>query len=159
MSKKRTDAEYLKECTTLEPAAIDEEFSRLPNDYAYWNERYSEANERFLRAEHFEEQVNSRVYLTKRETPEEPEVEGDKKKKEKKLTESAIDALVKTDPEMIAATSARITAEVEKDYLRGVLETMRTKRESLVSLAANMRQEQKANPNMNMENLTGGFNG
>lgn len=159
---------YLKECVTLEPAAIDEEFARLPNDYAYWNEQYGKANQKFMHAEHYEKQVNARIYLTKREMPppQAPKAaagEKEKDTKEKKLTEGTIDAMVRTDLEMIAATEARIEAEAEKDYLRGVLDAMRTKREALVSLAANMRQEQKTisggmGPER-MENLTAGFNG
>lgn len=156
---------YLKDCMTLEPSVIDEEFSRLPGDYAYWNERYTEANKSFLLAEANEKQVNARVYITIKEAEqaaedaEEAEDDGEKKKKAKKrkaMTVDHLDALVRTNPEMVQATERRIIAEVEKDHLRGVLDAMRTKREALVSLAANMRQEQKVSPSMKA--LTDGFN-
>lgn len=130
--------DYLKSCVELNDAAISEEFSRLSADYAYWNEKYSVANRAHLKAEWEEEKLAAQLYLRFKEPREGL----------KPPTEATVDAAVKTDPGFEARHLATLEAQAERDYLRGVLEALRTKREMAVSLGATLRQENEGDARM-----------
>jgi len=55
---------------------------------------------------------------------------------------------VKTDPEYNKARERLIQAESDRDYLRGVLDALRTKREAAVSLGAQLRQEHQSDTHL-----------
>lgn len=124
--------DYLKECVDLVPDLISEEFARMSADYAYWNERYADANRRELEAEWAKDKAYAAGYLRKKV---------DLAASGAKATEAAVDAEVKTSAEYGAAVEAHIAARAEREHLRGVLEALRTKREMLVSTGAHQRQE------------------
>ena len=136
--------DYLKQCIELEPEAINEEFARMSADYAYWNERYAAANKSHLAAEWEEEKVEARLYLHFKEP-----ADG-----KKPPTEAAVDAAVKLSPEYDAAHLKVLEYAAERDYLRGVLETLRTKREMLVSTGAQLRQEAQGDLRMSERSAT-----
>jgi hypothetical protein len=129
--------DYLKECVYIEPLQMEAEFTRLPGDFAYWGERYSRASRAFLLAEREEKTVRAKQWLVLR-----AKMVGEGQK----ATEAAVDATVEADPAVQAAYLARLEAEAEKDRLRTVLESIRTKREMLVSLGATIRQEMENDP-------------
>lgn len=130
--------DYYKTCLELEPELINEEFARMSGDFAYWNEKYAAANKAQLLAEWQEEQAEAALYLKYKETPE----------GKKPPTEAAVDASVKLDPLYATAHLKTLEHQAERDYLRGVLETLRTKREMLVSMGAQLRQEEKSDIRM-----------
>lgn len=128
--------DYLKDCVDLKPEFINEEYGRMSGDFAYWNEKFSAANRGLLQAEWREEKVQAQLYLAKKEAPE----------GKKPPTEAAVDAMVKTDPAYEQAHLDVISLQAERDYLKGILETLRTKREMLVSAGAQLREEMKGDP-------------
>lgn len=130
--------DYLKQCIELEPEVITEEFSRISADYAYWNERYATANNVLLNAEFEEEKASARGYLKYKE-------QGDAKKVP---TEEAVKSAIRLDPHYGEARMALIGAQHERDHLKGILETLRTKREMLISVGAHLRQEEKGDLHM-----------
>lgn len=143
--------DYLKQCIELEPEVITEEMSRISADYAYWNEKYAMANRVQLEAEFHEKKTKAQLYLKHRE----PETG------KKAPTVDAIDAMVTVDPLFEEAHMKLIAAQAEASYLKGVLETLRTKREMLISVGAHKRQEEKGDVRMMekraLERAAGGF--
>lgn len=138
MAKKKSDreafAEAVKSAVTIEPMALEEEFVRLPADIASFNEQFAEALEEFLRAKRNEERTYARLYMSEREGA------------EKKTTEAMVRHTVELHPDYEAATLRRIMAEVEKARLRGVLDALSAKRDSLISVGAQIRDERRHGP-------------
>lgn len=124
-------SDFLKACVDFEPTALHEEFARMSGDYAYWNEKYSAANRVMLMRERDEKKCRAGLYLRHKEAPD----------GKKPPTEAAVDALVTLDPAYDEAHMALIEAQAEREHLRGILESLRTKREMLVSEGAHQRQE------------------
>lgn len=161
MAKKLHDLDvddYLAECVAIEPTALEEEFVRLPADLAYWNERYSVAYKAQLRAELDRKRVEARLYLECRETlmqaaareaePESGDTAGTKavKRSVKAPTTDQIAAAVQRHPEMIAAQDRELDAEADSHHLRGVLDAVRSKKDALVSIGAQLRAEMQGDP-------------
>ena len=113
--------------------ALEEEFVRLPADIARFNEDYAQAVNELLRAKRHEERTYARVYLEERE-------------KLGKRTEATVKANVELHEDIEQAVMRRIMAEVEKTRLRGVVEALSAKRDSLISIGAALRDERRGPP-------------
>ena len=124
--------EYLRQCVELEPEALQEEYSRLSGDYAHWNQRFKDASRDLLMAEFEETKVAARLRIFFKESV---------GPGGKPPTEATVEAHVVLAPDYEAAHLKAIEAQVESTYLKGVMESLRTKREMLVSLGAHVRQE------------------
>ena len=129
--------EYLRECLRIEPLALQEEFVRTPADFAYWNEQYKQALEKYMNAKAERERVFAKVYLISCEKP---------MPNGKQATVDYAKALVEGDPEYRNVYQDEITAEVEVAKLKGVLEAIRTKRDMLIQIGAQVRQELQHDP-------------
>lgn len=129
--------DYLRGCVRIDPANINDEFVRLPSDYALWNERYRTALERSLLAEAEVKRVHAGLYLRggARVMP-----------TGKPATVDWIKAMIEDDPDYQQAVADAIRAEADVAHVKGVLEAIRTKREALVSIGANIRQEMQHDP-------------
>lgn len=169
--------DFLAKCVNIEPMMLEEEFVTMPSQMAYWNARLSEANKTFLRAKITRDQTHARIRMELKaqhetqaqtdleaemkasiEAQKEAEKESGKKKaapkspaKAKGPTVDDLKAMTDQHPDVRAAVEAELLSEAEYDYLRGVMETLRTKREMLVSLGAHIRAEMGTNPNMRDE--------
>lgn len=169
--------DFLAKSVEIEPMMLEEEFVNLPSQFAYWNARLSEANKTFLRAKIARDQVGARIRMEMKaqheqqaqtdldaelkaslDAQKEAEKESGKKKaapkppaKAKGPTVDDLRAMTDQHPEVRAAVEAELMAEAEYQYMRGVLEALRTKREMLVSLGAHIRAEMSVNPNMREE--------
>lgn len=128
---------YLDECTKILPEAIDEEFVRTPADLAYWNAKYADALDRFLRAKAHADSEWARLWLLTRE---------ELLAKDGKATEKVIDAKTEGHPDWAKAQVALIDAEVEKTRLGGRCDAVRTKKDMLQSLGAKIRAEIETDP-------------
>lgn len=133
---------YLSECTKIEPVAIDEEFIRTPSDVAFWNARFADALEVYLKAKAHMETEWARLRLLTRE---------ELLAKGEKATESAIDNNTEVRPEWAAARLTFIEAEVQKARIAGSCEAVRTKKEMLQSLGAKLRIEMGSDPMVRAE--------
>lgn len=129
---------YLQDCVRIEPLALQEEYVRLPADYAYWNEQYRQALEASLVAKADKERIWSTCYLV--------ETERTHPTTGKPVTVDYAKAAVEANQEYYEAVKAAITTEVELTRIKGVLEAIRAKREMLVSLGATLRQEMQHDP-------------
>jgi hypothetical protein len=133
----RQAEDYLRECTSIYPEQIEEEFVRTPADVAYWNARYAEALEVSLRAKHFADSEWARIWLLHRE---ERLAGGDK------ATEKVLENLTLTDPAYQAAREAMVVADVEKAKAYGHIDAVHTKKDMLQSLGAKLRAEMSSDP-------------
>lgn len=131
--------EYLLECVVIEPTMLDEEFTRIPVDLAYWNERYSDSIRVHLISKLEYEQVRARIGLEVRSKVAESGV---------KKTVGDIDAMVSTNPEVSAAYLAYVEADAERQAMRNRVESVNAKREMLQSLGAKMRAEIMSDPGL-----------
>jgi hypothetical protein len=122
-------SQYLKDCVDMVPEQINEEFARMSADYAYWNEKYAEANRVELVREWEVSKSYASLYLQKK---------FDLEAAGKKAPEASVDAEVKTSQVYGAAMEAHIEAQAERE----------TKREMLVSAGAHLRQEMQGDPIM-----------
>jgi hypothetical protein len=161
--------DYLKDCTRIEPTALEEEFVRLPSDLAYWNERYSRAFKAFLCAKIDFERAEARAHIECRETlmieavgkaaevtvstTEEPKGKKAPVVKVKAPTVDDINAATMEHPDLVKAREALLNAEVEKVRLFGVLDAVRAKREMIVSLGAHIRAEMQGDPSLREQSL------
>jgi len=135
---------YLKDCVRIEPLALEEEFVRMPADLAYWNERYAKAVRAHLigkievdRARAWARQA-LRIKLT---NPENAHMLGGGK-----VTEALLESFIALDPTVKEVETNEIEAESKKIRLHGIIEAIRTKRDMLISLGANMRAEMQNDP-------------
>lgn len=140
--------DYLKNCVALEPTAISEEYTRTPADIAYWNACYARAYKDFLSAKINRERVEARIHLELRE-----KAKAAPDDKRKGPTVDDIKAAVTCHPEVVAAQEAEILAEVEKVKLFGALDAVRSKRDMVVQLGAQYREEMKNDPVLREQSL------
>jgi hypothetical protein len=120
---------------SIDPLDLQDEFRRIPADLARFNELYARALRRFLKSKARTEQVFSLVYLETREGG-------------AKATEAQIKAEVAMDDRYNSALEERIEAEVEKTRLGGILDALMAKKDSLISMGANLRAEMAGNPSI-----------
>lgn len=152
---------YLLDCVTIEPLQIQEEFVRVPRDLAYWNQRYSTANERMLTAKHEWERAKASAELRIRTQGEDAvaaeavDTPPDAKPKPTKgrargggYSEAAVAARVVLDDTVYDARVEYIRCEVEKVHLAGVLDAVRSKRDAVVSIGAHIRAEMQGDPSI-----------
>lgn len=128
---------YFVECVVTTPEAINEEYTRLTSDVAYWNERYARATETYLLAKAERERTEGRLLCDAEMVAELGERLG------KKPTVDQIKGEILVDPKFEEAKTAEIAAEVERIRCRGAVEALATKRDMLVSLGATLREDMK----------------
>jgi hypothetical protein len=130
--------DYLRDCVRIEPMAIQEEFVRMPADYAFWNERYRTALEAHLLAEAERERVWAGLFII--ESQKANPATG------KPASIEYAKAAVEGSNAYREVVADAIRAQAERERVRGILEALRTKRDSLVSLGAMVRQEMQHDP-------------
>jgi hypothetical protein len=135
-------AAYAEQCIKIEPLALEEEFVRLPGDLAYWNAQYAAAYEAYLLAEVRRDRAKFQAAAAARAAL---------KQRDPKATEAAIEADWRRDPTFQQADLDMAYADGEKERLRGVCESLRAKREMLVSLGAHIRAEMGMDPTIRRE--------
>ena len=129
------DEALSKVITHIDEDALNDEYSRLPSDMAYFSELYAEAKKAFAAAKLDRDITRSRLRLVARETI---EVSG------KRATESMVDAAVELDPQWLEVKTTEIECQAKTLRLYGVLESLRFKRDMLIQLGAQARAEMKS---------------
>lgn len=127
---------YLKDCVTIEPLAIQEEYVRIPADMAFWGQRFADTQKAFQLAEQEKKRVRAALYILHRE----------RLTNEGKVTEGMIDAHVETDEDYQAVVANLITAEWAMAKTKAARDAVGTKKDMLVSLGAHVRQEMEGDP-------------
>lgn len=131
---KTEDDEIKRELFTVEPLVIEEHYTRLPGEMARANELYAQKLRAFLRAKRNESRTYARRFLQI------------KAESEVKMTEAERKFRVETDKEYETAVMLRIDAEVERARYFGYLEALRAKKDSIISLGAQLRAEMGGAP-------------
>lgn len=123
------DHEAVMAAVTIEPTVLNEEFIRLPSDMAYWMSVYCDAIETLLGAKRQLDAGESQIRLEyKSQARERP-------------TESYLDSCVFQDPRYRVLKEGVDRAEVIKQRAHAVVESLRAKRDMLISLGAHIRAE------------------
>jgi hypothetical protein len=129
--------DYLYDCATITPEAIQEEFVRVPADLAYWTKRFADASKAAAAAKVHRGKMRAFLYLEHRERL---------LIDVGKPSEAHIDSCITCDDRMAQAEAALVDAEARKAELWGFVEAVRAKREMLVSLGAQLRAELQNDP-------------
>jgi hypothetical protein len=131
--------QYLKECVTIEPMALEEEFIRVPADLAYWGARWADAQRDAALAKLRRNEVEAAIdaeYRTEAATSGE------------KVTEKIIASRVASDERMKAVEIELIEAEARASRARAFADAVRAKKDMVVSLGSQVRAEMQANPSI-----------
>lgn len=123
---------YLQQCVQIDPLNISNEFTRVAAELAYWNEKYAEALRMSLHAKIQRERMHASLYFEKRK---QFEAAGTK------VTEAGLEAAIEVDPRYANLRDEEADANGEYARLRGVSEAVKTKKDMLVSLGAQVRAE------------------
>jgi len=129
--------ERWRQTLRIDPQALNEEFYRCPNDIAYLAAVHAQAIGLHLRAKARAKRLLGLLRIRARL---ELETAG------KKPTESQVDARVDQMPEYQQAQSDEIDAEVARETAKGRVTGIVAKRDMLVQLGANHRQEMQMDP-------------
>jgi hypothetical protein len=130
---------YLKECLEIDNLALEEEFTRMPADLAYWANQYAEATKAFHLAKIDLDRTEAKLAVHHRVRLADAGV---------KATESMVTAAVETDDTLYNAKVRLLEAEYLRNQLSGTCEAVRSKRDMLISLGANYRAEMQGDPSI-----------
>jgi hypothetical protein len=136
-------AKYQTECVDVSELALNQEFVRQSADENFWNERCAMAHKAFNDAKAHLDQLKARKQIEYREVT--LPANG------KKVTEASVEAYVEIDAEVIGARAKAIDAEVEYKRLWGFRDVLRGKREMILELGAQLRQEMRGDPQLRAE--------
>jgi hypothetical protein len=128
--------QYLKDCTEILPEAIHEEYVRLSADLAHWNARYAGAVKDFLSAKVEADILERELYPVIRAQLEQAG----------KVTEKMVDAALAQSEAWTEAQRLKASTEAEKLRLYGVLDSVRAKKDMIISLGAHLRSEMEGDP-------------
>lgn len=129
--------EFLVESVEIDPQDIQRHFATVAATYAYWSHQYAEAD-RNLKLSKLEEERTHAVLAIKHRQ--------EMLDRGLKPTESQVEAKVVNDPEMVELTRERIEAEFQRERLKGVVNAVALKGQSLMSLGAFVRKELENDP-------------
>jgi len=142
---------YLLDCVSLEPEALSEEFSRLPTDFARWNEVHTAATELALKA---------RLHVSRTRAERRRDYRRNlslhAQAAHAKPTEGFLEDLVSLDAQVRDAEDACVLAERERTRVRGILSALSRKAEALQSIGATRRAELGLHPDMRSQPVVRG---
>jgi hypothetical protein len=115
---------------TIDAADLSEEIRTMPPKIYRYNQMWADAHKTAQRLERTVSEVKAEEYLRLRQ-------------EESKVTEAHMKALIDVSKKVAAAYDAWLEAERDANTLKGVLESLRARKDSLVTLSANQRAEQK----------------
>ena len=124
--------EYYRESCTIVPEQIHAEYVGMSAALAYWNARYADAQEVFLTAKADFDILERELYPVVRTELEAPSV---------RVTEKMVETAMAQSGAWCDAKRGLAKAEADKLRAFGVLDAVRSKKEMLVSLGAQLRAE------------------
>lgn len=129
--------EFLIESVEIDPLRIQEHYVSIAAQYAFWSHKFADA-ERIRDLTKVEEaRVRGTLELKHRQ---------DMLDAGAKPTESQIAARVNLDPTLFDITTELVEASFHVTRLKGVLQALSIKNQSLMSLGAHVRQEMQGDP-------------
>lgn len=129
--------DYLRQCVKINPEDIQGEFVRIPSDLAYWNAQYAATMRR-----HLFSKIDTKVLRARLE----PIIRAALIEAGAKLTEGMVKAAVDSDDRVIEAEHMEAEADVAKNECYGYLDSIRSKKDMLISLGAQLRAEMEGDP-------------
>lgn len=129
--------QYLKECVTIEPMALEEEFIRVPADLAYWGARWADAQRDAALAKLRRNEVEAAI---------DAEYRAEAAGSGEKVTEKVIASRVAGDDRMRAIEVELIEADARASRARAFADAVRAKKDMVVALGSQVRAEMQANP-------------
>jgi hypothetical protein len=133
------EVDYLKECLELSPVAIQAEFARMAGDTAFWNEQYKKAYQTYWVKKVEFERLEAQLSLEVRTTLEHAD-------SKIRVTEALIESTMKSSPVWIKDRLELVEADCERVKFLGILDSLRTKKDMLISLGAHLREEMAGDP-------------
>lgn len=130
---------YLKECVTIEPLALEEEFIRVPADLAYWGAAFADAQKQAALAKLNRDQVEAAV---------DAEIRSEAAALGEKVTEKVVAGRVQADSRMQAVELALIDAEANSSRAKAFCDAVRAKRDMVIALGSQVRAEMAADPSI-----------
>lgn len=134
----------------IDPEDLEHELVMTPPLTASWNEKYADATMAALTAEAELDDISAELYLSRREalildaTLKYAKADVKSRGTLKAPTAAEIDAAVKSHPKYKAARNAHILAEVEQVRMKGRMEAVRRKSESLTAIGMKRNAEMRA---------------
>ena len=147
--------QYLHESVTTDRTDINSEFTRVAGDLYYWGERYAQAEGALAEAKAEYDVVHAGLYQKYRSVLEARAAKAAETAKPKKaplrVTDAQVESALLKSNEHTLAKQEVIDCETAKVRLRGIIEAVKTKRDMLVSLGAQMRAELRGEPHINSD--------
>ena len=125
--------EFLEECVTVNSADLVGEFTNLPAQLAYWNDRYATVYRYWNERKEVTAQLRAKLSMWHRDRL------GLLTKG--RVTVGEVEDAVLVEPEYQQARAKELAVEEEKVRLYGVVDSLRAKKEMLISLGAHLRAE------------------
>lgn len=129
--------EYLRDSVEIDPLDMHNAFIEMPGLLAYWNERYATALRAFLFAKLDVDTMKGQLQPIVRQAI--ADAGG-------KPTEAMVEAAILANEGLIDLKEKLIEAEVTKNEIFGALDAVRSKKEMLISLGAQLRAEMGSDP-------------
>ncbi|PCJ25638.1 MAG: hypothetical protein COA94_06055 [Rickettsiales bacterium] len=143
---------YLHESVSLDRTDLNREFARVSSDLAYWGEKYAQAERCHAEAKAEHEQVQARLYRQVRAVLEADAAAkasaAPTKKAPARVTDSHVESEVVLTADYAVAYQEVIDCESAKTRVRMIIEAVKTKRDMLVSLGAQLRAELRGEPHI-----------
>jgi hypothetical protein len=131
--------DYLAQCVMINEHDINAEFVRVSADMAYWVRKAAQTERAFLLAKHKVKDCEATAYLQARELLDnDPAI--------KRPTEALVEATASKMPAPAKAREELAELAAQREELKGYLEAIKTKRDSLISLGAMLRREMQLDP-------------
>lgn len=125
------------EVFNIDPINLNESFVRLPGDMAYAGALYRDSVQAYLTAKRDFQVKEAEIRLVTR-----ARLKGEGSR----VTESTVEATVLTNPAWSSAKQTYIEAEAEMTGAKLRVEAIKAKRDMLIQMGAQYREEMKADP-------------
>jgi hypothetical protein len=133
---------YDRECISINPFDLNDEFTKLPAQVAYWNAELGNAIEDVLATKKEYDEMRARVFIF---------IKSDS---DAKLTVADIDARVTVDVEVEDAHMALVKAEAKKARVKGMVDALHVKKDMLQMIGSKLKIEMEHDPILR-EQMTG----
>jgi hypothetical protein len=141
-----TVEDFEESSVSIDPLNLNREYTELPPQLAYWNAQLASATEATMEAKAAMEREKARILLLVKETA---------KLSKDKLTVAEADARVSLNEDVQDTEDIYIEKEAERLRIKGIVDSIHTKRDMLQSLGAKLRIEMMADPAVR-EKMAGG---
>ena len=135
--------DYLVECVCIDDDDLRSEYVRVSTDLAYWAKKHGEAEYEYLAAKANVKRSEAAAYTDAMQILAD---EYDVGKLPKKPTEKMVEARAAEDENVDDALDRFARASSWRKEVDGYVEAIKSKRDMLVSLGADLRKEREAEP-------------